>query len=287
MLTTKGAKRISPFLLPSIIGNTAGSMVAIQLGAKGPNFGVVSACATGTHAIGEALKYIQYGESDILLAGGTEASVTPLGFAGFSSMRAMCTNSNDSPKTASKPFDADRSGFVMGEGAGVLVLESEEHAIARGATIYCELAGYAATCDAHHITAPHPEGEGMADCLTDAMASAGVSPEQVQYINAHGTSTPLNDKFETLAYKRAFGDHAYKIKISSTKGATGHLLGAAARPKCPGLQQPTRPPATPEPLTQACPPAREQSPRRVDAEARRGLCGAALVPARRREYHCV
>jgi 3-oxoacyl-[acyl-carrier-protein] synthase II len=255
VLTTKGAKRISPFLLPSIIGNTAGSMVAIQLGAKGPNFGVVSACATGTHAIGEALKYIQYGESDILLAGGTEASLTPLGFAGFSSMRAMCTNSNDNPKTASKPFDADRSGFVMGEGAGVLVLESEEHAIARGATIYCELAGYAATCDAHHITAPHPEGEGMADCLTDAMASAGVSPEQVQYINAHGTSTPLNDKFETLAYKRVFGDHAPKIKISSTKGATGHLLGAAggveAAIVCKAIQTGVAPPTinyvTPDP----------------------------------------
>ena len=233
ILTTKGAKRISPFLLPSIIGNTAGSMVAIQLGAKGPNFGIVSACATGTHAIGEALKYIQYGESDIVLAGGTEASVTPLGFAGFSSMRAMCTNSNDSPKTASKPFDA----------------------LARGATIYCELAGYSATCDAHHITAPHPEGEGMADCLIGAMANAGVSPEQVQYINAHGTSTPLNDKFETMAYKRVFGDHAPKIKISSTKGATGHLLGAAggveAAIVCKAIQTSVAPPTinyvTPDP----------------------------------------
>jgi 3-oxoacyl-[acyl-carrier-protein] synthase II len=246
VLMNKGAKRISPFLLPSIIGNTAGSMVAIQLGAKGPNFGVVSACATGTHAIGEALKYIQYGDSDVVLAGGTEASITPLGFAGFSSMRAMCTNSNDSPKTASKPFDADRSGFVMGEGAGVLLLESEDHALARGATIYCELAGYAATCDAHHITAPHPEGEGMADCLVDAMASAGIAPEDVQYINAHGTSTPLNDKFETLAYKRAFGDHAPKIKISSTKGATGHLLGAAggveAAIVCKAIQTSVAPP---------------------------------------------
>jgi 3-oxoacyl-[acyl-carrier-protein] synthase II len=255
ILSTKGAKRITPFLLPSIIGNTAGSMVAIQLGAKGPNFGVVSACATGTHAIGEALKYIQYGQADVVLAGGSEASITPLGFAGFSSMRAMCTSSNDSPQTASRPFDADRAGFVMGEGAGVLLLESEEHALARGATIYCELAGYAATCDAHHITAPHPEGEGMADCLTDAMANAGVAPEQVGYINAHGTSTPLNDKFETMAYKRAFGEHAPKIKISSTKGATGHLLGAAGGVEaiiaCKAIQTSTAPPTinydTPDP----------------------------------------
>jgi len=162
-----------------------------------------------------------------MLAGGSEAAVTALGFAGFSSMREMCTTGNDDPQTASKPFDAERSGFVMGEGAGVLLLETEEHAKARGAKIYCELAGYAANCDAHHITAPHPEGEGMADCLTSAMESAGVAPSDVQYINAHGTSTPLNDKFETMAYKTAFGAHASKIKISSTKGATGHLLGAA------------------------------------------------------------
>jgi len=255
VLMTKGSKRITPFLLPSIIGNTAGSMVAIQLGAKGPNFGVVSACATGTHAVGEALRHIQYGEADVVLAGGTEASITPLGFAGFSSMRAMCTSANDSPQLASRPFDADRAGFVMGEGAGVLLLESEKHALARGATIYCELAGYAATCDAYHITAPHPEGEGMADCLADAMRNAGVAPEQVQYINAHGTSTPLNDKFETMAYKRAFGEHARKIKISSTKGATGHLLGAAggveAAITCKAIQTSTAPPTinyvTPDP----------------------------------------
>jgi len=227
ILFNKGPKRITPFLLPSLIGNTAGSMIAIELGAQGPNFGIVSACATGTHALGEALKYIQYDEADVMLAGGSEATVTPLGFAGFNSMRAMCTSSNDSPQTASRPFDADRSGFVMGEGAGVLLLESEEHAIARGAQIYCEIAGYAATCDAHHITAPHPEGEGMAECLRLALDAAGLAPSQVDYINAHGTSTPLNDKFETLAYKRVFQEHAPKIKISSTKGATGHLLGAA------------------------------------------------------------
>jgi len=227
ILMHKGPKRITPFLLPSIIGNTAGSMIAMEFGAMGPNYGIVSACATGTHALGEALKFIQYGEADVMLAGGAEATITPLGFAGFNSMRAMCTTSNDSPKTASRPFDADRAGFVMGEGAGVLVLESEEHALERGADIYCELAGYAATCDAHHITAPHPEGEGMYICLKAAMDRAGVKPEQVGYVNAHGTSTPLNDKFETIAYKRAFEEHAHKIKISSTKGATGHLLGAA------------------------------------------------------------
>lgn len=227
ILFNKGPKRITPFLLPSIIGNTATSMIAIELGAKGPNFGVVSACATGTHAIGEALKYIQSGEADVMLAGGTEAAVTALGFAGFTSMRAMCTTANDSPQTASRPFDADRAGFVMGEGAGVLLLEEEEHAKARGARIYCELAGYAANCDAYHITAPHPEGEGMADCLRAAVASSGAHMEDVDYINAHGTSTPYNDKFETMAYKRAFGEHASKLKISSTKGAIGHLLGAA------------------------------------------------------------
>mmetsp|Transcript_30366 Transcript_30366/g.73880 ORF Transcript_30366/g.73880 Transcript_30366/m.73880 type:complete len:466 (+) Transcript_30366:2-1399(+) len=227
ILLTKGPKRITPFLLPSIIANTATSMIAIELGAKGPNFAVVSACATGTHAIGEAAKYIQLGEADVMLAGGTEAAVTPLGFAGFTSMRAMCTTANDSPQTASRPFDADRSGFVMGEGAGVLLLESEEHAKARGARIYCEIAGYAANCDAYHITAPHPEGEGMADCLISAVERAGLQMDDVDYINAHGTSTPYNDKFETMAYKRAFGDHAHKLKISSTKGAIGHLLGAA------------------------------------------------------------
>ena len=227
ILVEKGPKRITPFLLPSIIGNTAGSMVAIELGAKGPNYGIVSACATGTHALGEALKCLQFGDADVMLAGGTEAAVTPLSFAGFSSMRAMCTTGNDSPQTASRPFDAERSGFVMGEGAGVLLLETEEHAKARGAKIYCELAGYAANCDAFHITAPDPQGEGMAYCLETAMASAGVKPEEVDYINAHGTSTPLNDKFETMAFKSVFGEHVSKVKISSTKGATGHLLGAA------------------------------------------------------------
>jgi 3-oxoacyl-[acyl-carrier-protein] synthase II len=187
----------------------------------------VSACATGTHAIGEALRFLQMGDCDVMLAGGTEAAITPLGFAGFASMRAMCSDGNENPKTCSRPFDAERSGFVMGEGAGVLLLETEEHALKRGAKIYCELAGYAANCDAFHITAPHPEGEGMSDCLQMAVESAGIKLTDVQYVNAHGTSTPLNDKFETMAYKRVFGDHAHKLKISSTKGALGHLLGAA------------------------------------------------------------
>ena len=227
ILFNKGPKRITPFLLPSIIGNTAGGLVAIELGAKGPNFGVVSACATGTHAIGEALRFLQMGDCDVMLAGGTEAAITPLGFAGFASMRAMCSDGTENPKTCSRPFDAERSGFVMGEGAGVLLLETEEHALKRGAKIYCELAGYAANCDAFHITAPHPEGEGMSDCLQMAVESAGIKLTDVQYVNAHGTSTPLNDKFETMAYKRVFGDHAHKLKISSTKGALGHLLGAA------------------------------------------------------------
>ena len=227
ILIEKGPKRITPFLLPSIIGNTGGSMVAIELGAKAINYGIVSACATGTNALGEALKTLQLGEADVMLAGGTEATVTQLGFAGYSSMQAMCTTANDAPEAASRPFDADRSGFVMGEGAGVLLLETEEHAKARGAKIYCELAGYAANCDAHHITEPHPDGEGLADCLTAAMAKAGVSKDANIYINAHGSSTVENDKYETAAFKRAFGEHAKGLKVSSTKGATGHLLGAA------------------------------------------------------------
>jgi 3-oxoacyl-[acyl-carrier-protein] synthase II len=225
-LFTSGESAVSG---PDALGvsNTASQMVAMEVGARGPNGNYVSACASGTHALGEAFRSIAYDEADVMLAGGTEACITPLTIAGFNSMRAMCTTANDSPQTASRPFDADRCGFVMGEGAGVLLLESEEHALARGAKIYCELAGYAANCDAFHITAPHPEGEGMSACLLGALRSAEMPPESVGYINAHGTSTPLNDKFETLAYKVAFKDHAPKIKISSTKGAIGHLLGAA------------------------------------------------------------
>lgn len=226
-LKDMGPRKVSPFLIPSLIANIASGVLAIDLKAKGPNFGVVSACATATHALGEAAHMILRGDADVMIAGGSEAAITPVGFAGFCSMRAMSTGSNDDPQRASRPFDAGRDGFVMGDGAGVLVLESEAHAKARGATIYCELAGYAATCDAYHITSPDPDGEGLAMALRRALGMAGLSPEAVSYINAHGTSTPLNDKFETAAIKKVFGEQAAKIPVSSTKSMTGHLLGAA------------------------------------------------------------
>lgn len=220
-------KKISPFCIPALLGNTASGIVGIEMGAQGPNFGVASACAAGSHAIGEAMRFMQNGEADIMITGGAEAAITPLSFGGFSAMKAMNSKYNDKPKEASRPFDADRAGFVMGEGAGVLLLETEEHALARGATIYCELGGYSATCDAHHITTPHPEGAGLAACLTNALKDAGVEPSDVAYINAHGTSTAYNDKFETMAIKKVFGDSASKLAISSTKSMTGHTLGAA------------------------------------------------------------
>jgi len=228
ILFEKGPKRITPFLLPSIIGNTAGSMVAIHLGAKGPNYGIVSESATGTTAIGEALRSLQLGDADVMLAGGSEAAVTALGFAGYNARQSLTTTGNESPQTASKPFDKARDGFVMGEGAGVLLLETEEHAKARGARIYCELAGYAANCDAYAAVSGHEtEGEGMADCLLNAMSQAGVQPSDVSYVNANGAAEADADRIETLAFKKAFGEHAPSLKISSTKGATGHLLGAA------------------------------------------------------------
>jgi len=222
-----GWKKVSPFLIPGLIADTATGLIAIEFGCKGPNFGVVSACATGTHAIGTSLNYIQTGVADVMLAGGSEAALTNFCFAGFDVMTAMCRDFNDDPAKASRPFDAKRAGFVMAEAAGVVLLESEEHAKARGATIYCELAGYGASCDAHHITAPHPEGEGLATCIGGALSMANLKPEDVDYINAHGTSTPYNDLFETNAIKRVFGEHAYKLKVNSIKGATGHSLGAA------------------------------------------------------------
>ncbi len=225
-LVEKGPRKVSPFMIPALISNMASGLVAIELGARGPNFCVVSACATATHAIGESLRMIRGGEADVMVCGGAEAAITPLAYAGFCSMKAMSTN-NENPQKASRPFDANRDGFIMGEGAGILVLESLEHALARGAHIYCELAGYAATCDAFHITQPDPDGKGLSLAMSRALNDARLRPDEIDYINAHGTSTPYNDKFETLAIKKVFGEHARKVMISSTKSMTGHLLGAA------------------------------------------------------------
>ena len=226
VLLSKGARRVSPFFIPYGISNMASGIVAIKHGFKGPNYCVVSACATGNHSIGDAFRLIQAGDIDAAIVGGTEAAITPLGVAGFAVMRALSTR-NDEPQKASRPFDKDRDGFVMGEGAGILVLEEYEKAKARGAKIYAELVGYAATDDAFHITAPHECGEGAYECMRLALEDAGIKPEEVDYINAHGTSTPLNDKVETMAIKQLFGEHAYKLKVSSNKSMIGHLLGAA------------------------------------------------------------
>ena len=226
VLLERGPRKVSPFMIPALISNMCGGLVAIELGARGPNFGVVSACSTATHAIGESLRMIRRGDADVMVCGGAEAAITPLAYAGFCSMKAMSTN-NENPQGSSRPFDLNRDGFIMGEGGAILVIESLEHALARGAHIYCELAGYAATCDAYHITSPDPEGKGLAQSMIKAMRDANIEPHQVDYINAHGTSTPYNDKFETIAIKKIFGDHARKVNISSTKSMTGHLLGAA------------------------------------------------------------
>jgi len=227
ILLEKGPGRVSPFLIPMLIVNMAPGQVAIELGLKGPNTCVASACATGTHALGDAFKIIQRGEALVMLAGGTEACITPLGFGGFDAMKALTTH-NDEPESASRPFDKTRDGFVMGEGCGVIVLEELEHALKRNAKIYCELVGYGMTSDATHMTAPDPEGRGATRCITNALKDAKLKPEDVNYINAHGTSTPLNDKVETLAIKRAFTEPvAKKLMVSSTKSMTGHLLGAA------------------------------------------------------------
>jgi 3-oxoacyl-[acyl-carrier-protein] synthase II len=226
-LFSSGPRRVSPLMVPMLIANMAGGMVAIELKLRGPNYSVVSACATGSHAIGDAVRMLRLGEADVILAGGAEASITRLGFSGFCNMKAMSTEYNETPAKASRPFDAKRDGFVMGEGSGVLVLETLEHALARGATIHAEIIGHAATCDAYHITAPDPEGVALRKCLQAALADAKIKPEDVDYVNAHGTSTPYNDVSETHALKAVFGDHAKKLKISSTKSMTGHLLGAA------------------------------------------------------------
>lgn len=226
VLLDKGPKRVSPFLVPMMLGDMASGQVSMMIGAKGPNFSTVSACATGADSIGEALEMIRRGRADVIIAGGAEAAISPIGIAGFNSCMALSTR-NDDPQGASRPFALGRDGFVLGEGAGLLVLESLEHARARGATVIAELVGYGASSDAHHVTQPHPEGEGAARAMKWAIQDAGISPEDVDYVNAHGTSTPMNDKFETVALKRMFGEHAYDLTISSTKSMTGHLLGAA------------------------------------------------------------
>lgn len=222
----KGPARCSPFMIPQMIVNMAGGLVAIKHNMQGPNYAIVTACASGTHSIGAAANTIRYGDADIMLAGGSEASTTPMGVAGFCALRALSTR-NDDPKHACRPFDKDRDGFIMASGAGVLVLEEYEHAKARGAQIYCELSGYGATCDAYHMTAPTEDGNGAAHAMKLAIASAGMNPEDVDYVNAHGTSTPLNDAMETNAIKTALGEAAKKVMVSSTKSMTGHMLGAA------------------------------------------------------------
>ncbi|BEP29407.1 beta-ketoacyl-ACP synthase II [Helicovermis profundi] len=225
-LLNKGANRVSPFLIPMMISNMASGNVSMQFGCKGPNTTVVTACASGTNAIGDAFRLIQNGYADLMLTGGAEASVTPLGMAGFCTMKALSTR-NDDPSSASRPFDKDRDGFVMGEGSGIVVLEEYEHAIKRGATIYAEVAGFGMSADAYHITSPSPNGEGASRSMQCALDDASISYDKVDYVNAHGTSTPFNDKFETMAIKTTFKDHAYDLCVSSTKSMTGHLLGAS------------------------------------------------------------
>jgi len=255
-LIERGPRKVSPFMIPSLIANIAGGVIAIDLGAQGPNFSVVSACASGSHSIGEAFHMIQRGLADVMFAGGSEAAVTRIGFAGFSSMKAMSTKFNDQPTRSSRPFDADRDGFVMGEGAGVLVLETKEHAIARNAKIYAEIVGYSATCDAFHVTTPDTESKALTNCMNLALDEAKVLRENVSYVNAHGTSTPYNDRSETVALKNVFGDYAKNgLCVSSTKSMTGHLLGAAgaieAAAVCKSIQENVVPPTinldTPDP----------------------------------------
>lgn len=226
ILTTRGADRCSPFMIPMMIGNMAAGLTAIQIGAKGPNCCTVTACAAGSNAIGDAYRLIQRGYAQVMICGGTESAITPLGIAGFVACRAM-TKRNDQPQLASRPFDKERDGFVMGEGAGVLVLESLDHALERSAHIYGEVIGYAMTCDAFHITSPPPDHGGAARAMALALKDAQITPDRVNYINAHGTSTPLNDSAETKAIKTVFADHAYRLAVSSTKSMTGHLLGGS------------------------------------------------------------
>ena len=226
VLRTKGPRRVSPFLIPMFLIDLAPGQIAIATGARGPNSGIVSACSTSAHALGEAAEIIKRGDAVAMIAGGSEAGIVPVGVAGFASMKALSTR-NDDPEHASRPFDAERDGFVMGEGAGIVVLEAESHARERGAHIYGELAGYGATDDAHHITAPAEGGEGAARAMRIALRKAACDPSDVDYINAHGTSTPTNDRLETMAIRAVFGDAAYRMPVSSTKSMTGHMLGAA------------------------------------------------------------
>lgn len=222
----RGVGKISPFFIPMFIADIAAGIVSMMFNAKGPNYATVSACATSAHAIGDAYRTIQYGDADVMITGGAEATVTPMAIGGFANMKAL-SERNDSPETASRPFDATRDGFVMGEGAGILILEELEHALKRGATIYAEIVGYGATGDAYHLTAPAPDGEGAQRAMKRALKDAGLEPKDIQYINAHGTSTPANDFNETRAIKAVFGEHAKGVNVSSTKSATGHMLGAA------------------------------------------------------------
>ncbi len=226
VLLEKGPRKVSPFFIPGIIVNMVPGQIAIEYGAKGPNLSTVTACAASSHAIGESFRMIREGIADAIITGGTEATVTPLGFSGFCSMRALSTR-NDEPEKASRPFDLDRDGFIMSEGAGILILEEMEHALERGADIYAELVGYGLTADAYHVSAPDPDGTGAIGCMKMALADSGIKPEDLDYINAHGTSTKLNDLAENRAIKALFGEHAYRLAISSTKSMTGHLLGAA------------------------------------------------------------
>jgi len=225
-LSKRGFRRISPFFIPMSIINLASGQISIRFGVKGPNSAVATACASGTHSIGDSFRLIQYGIADAMITGGAEATITSVGIAGFSAMKALSTR-NDEPEKASRPFDRDRDGFVMGEGSGILILEELNHAMQRGARIYAEVIGYGMTSDAHHITSPPPDGEGAAECMRTALKDAGIRPEDVDYINAHGTSTKHGDEIETLAIKKVFGEHAYRLCVSSTKSMIGHLLGAS------------------------------------------------------------
>ncbi|MBW1981665.1 MAG: beta-ketoacyl-ACP synthase II [Deltaproteobacteria bacterium] len=226
ILLEEGPKKISPFFIPMLIANMAPGQISIAFGAKGPNVSIETACAAGSHAVGDAFKMIQRGAADVMITGGVEATVTPLAISGFNAMRAISTR-NDDPERASRPFDRDRDGFVLAEGAGIIIMEALEHALERGANIYAELIGYGLSGDAFHMAAPAPEGEGMARCMQMALDDAGIEPQEIDYINAHGTSTDLNDKYETQAIKTVFGEHSYRLAVSSTKSMTGHLLGGA------------------------------------------------------------